>query len=874
MRATAAGLLVSLIATLPAWAPWLDPRLNLLDLNDARNHMHRQYILAWMLEHGVWHPRWAPDLFMGYGYPVLSFYSPGSYYLGALFDRLLGLDTWDAFRAVGLLAALLGTSGAYALGVSVWGRAVAGVITAVALLYAPYAFQLNLFKKGDVPEALGLALLPWLLLALRRLWLAPNPLRAWGWLALAAGAGAGELLAHNISAVLAAVVALVWIGALALGRPAWPALGAVALAGATAAGSTAFFWIPALGETSAVQLERLHEGQLHFENWLVDPSSAVEAQRGPGNRQTQSGLIDTHLLYPHQFLPPPRVSLAQAVQGVIALVAVAWMAWQAARRRALTEPLAVAATLLVLAGACWFLTFSVSLPLWQHVPGLALLQLPSRLLGPLALALAIASAGGVAAIATALESRLRPWGRIAGWGVSAALMVGYAVNGAGDRPLPFTDAPRPEMGRHTLLANESEDRLGMGSTDTREFTPRDVQIAVFNENQAPDRGLWQRLYTEAEWVGGSLYPLEGDLRLLGWRAKPLALSVRLVNDAAQPGRLAIHQLRFPGWRAWIDGRPAEVGAAPYVAGQQASLGFLTVAVPPGEHTLTLSFGPTPLRLAGMGLTLATVMAATAVVAGVSWRRAPHQRHAALSCALAVAVSTGATYLTWRGVRPAFHRFVALPVAAIEPGGGVWRAAHLGAHEAGLVVNVSEAVRAGQARIASPSGSAIGPDRFVDVRQLTVVNQADPLLDIAGVSRRAWLLLHPTSSVEVDVALPAGREVWFHTTIALDPAVWDAPTGDGVRFVAEVLPASGGIAAAGARTETAVVSVERTLNPRARIEDRRWVPLALDLSPWAGQSIRLRLRTDPLEDATFDWGGWGNPVVVVRESARAAPPVMP
>ena len=47
------------------------------------------------------------------------------------------------------------------------------------------------------------------------------------------------------------------------------------------------------------------------------------------------------------------------------------------------------------------------------------------------------------------------------------------------------------------------------------------------------------------WLGGLLLPQAGDLRLVDWRAAPLALSVRVANDAAQPGALGVRQLRFP-----------------------------------------------------------------------------------------------------------------------------------------------------------------------------------------------------------------------------------------------------------------------------------------------------------------------------------------
>ncbi len=38
-------------------------------------------------------------------------------------------------------------------------------------------------------------------------------------------------------------------------------------------------------------------------------------------------------------------------------------------------------------------------------------------------------------------------------------------------------------------------------------------------------------------------------------------------------------------------------------------------------------------------------------------------------------------------------------------------------------------------------------------------------------------------------------------------------------------------------------------------------VVVDLGPWAGQTIRLSLRTDPRQDPSFDWSGWAEPAVV-------------
>ncbi|MGH2352633.1 MAG: hypothetical protein ACRDI2_21210, partial [Chloroflexota bacterium] len=137
------GFLAALLATMPAWLPWTDPHLNLLweeakGVDDAKNHMLRLFLLGWLVEHGVWYPRWVPDLFMGYGYPVFNYYAPGFYYLALLLRAVLRLDVWDGYRAAGVVAALLGAAGTYTLAVALWRRASLGIVAALAVLYGPY----------------------------------------------------------------------------------------------------------------------------------------------------------------------------------------------------------------------------------------------------------------------------------------------------------------------------------------------------------------------------------------------------------------------------------------------------------------------------------------------------------------------------------------------------------------------------------------------------------------------------------------------------------------------------------------------------------------------------------------------------------------
>jgi hypothetical protein len=212
---------------------------------------------------------------------------------------------------------------------------------------------------------------------------------------------------------------------------------------------------------------------------------------------------------------------------------------------------------------------------------------------------------------------------------------------------------------------------------------------------------------------------------------------------------------------------------------------------------------------------------------------------------------------WAGVRalsPAFVRF-----AASDPG-----AADRTGHAIGsLVANLAEATARGQTRVDSPSGARLGAEAFADVRFLTVPDTDDPQRDSAGISRRQWLYLHPPSSVSLEVALPDQPGLQFQAALALDPATWEAPTGDGVRFLVSVVA----LGATGPAAAGEVLDLE--INPRARLEHRRWVPVVADLAPWRGQRVRLTLTTDPRADLTYDWAGWANPVIVTRHTARSA-----
>ncbi len=124
-------------------------------------------------------------------------------------------------------------------------------------------------------------------------------------------------------------------------------------------------------------------------------------------------------------------------------------------------------------------------------------------------------------------------------------------------------------------------------------------------------------------------------------------------------------------------------------------------------------------------------------------------------------------------------------------------------------------------------------------------------DIDG-DRRKVLWVHPPSDVGYSLTLPAGAVL--HTALALQPATWTPEKGDGVRFEIRVQDA-------GQRHTL----LSRYLDPKHNPADRRWEPVTVDLSSFAGRPILLTFATTggPVGNVDFDWAGFGDPTLETR-----------
>jgi hypothetical protein len=119
-----------------------------------------------------------------------------------------------------------------------------------------------------------------------------------------------------------------------------------------------------------------------------------------------------------------------------------------------------------------------------------------------------------------------------------------------------------------------------------------------------------------------------------------------------------------------------------------------------------------------------------------------------------------------------------------------------------------------------------------------------------------LLMHPPAAVTWRLRLSS--PVVLRTAVGLRPEAW-LRSGDGAGFTVSVTD--------GHRREL----FRQRLDPRGHPEDRRWLPVVVDLSPWFGRLIELRLATDvgPGTDPTYDWALWRDPRLVPAGPPQSA-----
>lgn len=509
------------------------------------------------LRSGQLYPRWAPDLYGGYGEPLFVFFAPAIYSVTGLLTATF-LEPVTSLKLVALGGSLLAGAGTYALVHGLTRQADAALLGAVSYLAAPYRLG-DLYERGDFAEFCCIGLLPVVI----ALYLAAageaRPFRA---RALAAGAAlthAAMILTHTILGlwgslfvgliVLVRCVQLYRAGAKQRVLPLLVAL-------ACAPGLAGAYVLPAMGNREHTHTQALIAGFYRPQNHWITLSDLFS---------------DRSYLFARNF------NRVGPLIAVAALVTVAGAALGFKRARPALGWLALSLALVAL-------TLPTGYAVWQpgRLPLVEFIQFPWRLLGPATLFASVALGMGMAA---ATERRLSPRARtslaIAG---SAALLFVFAWPYAYGKPVP-NDFPRaPEAIRQGIHSTTSAD----------EFLPKEVAARP----TSPRRDLVTTsdgAHVAASWSDGSRH----SLSLTAERAGAV---------------VSLAQYAFPGWALHTRSGPAR---ATIEADEQ---GLLRLRLPsPGSYRLDVAYEQPRLAWLGFGLSaLALLILGLSLLRGSSY----------------------------------------------------------------------------------------------------------------------------------------------------------------------------------------------------------------------------------------------------------------
>lgn len=559
------GIFVVLAICLLALWPFIS-RPSLPLETDAELHIFRLAELSRLIRAGELFPRWAPNFYYGYGYPIFNYYAPLTYYLGLGIDFMPVLGPVQAVKALFILGLAGAGIGMYSYVRELWGRP-AGLVSAAAYIYAPYVLFVDPHARGDLAESFSFALFPLALWAMDRLRRRPS---SWNWL-ISITLVSAVVLSHNLMAMVFTTLLAGWvIWQMIIGGIRSPFDHRSNLASwilqfrllnslILGVGVAAFFWLALVLEQDAVNLSSLvgKGGHFDFRNHFLTVRELFSLPQR----------IDWGASEPNFLLSGGLVQLLLGGIGILA-VAVGW-----ARRRSQGWYFVFASAGLVL------MILPVSTFFWEILPLIQFLQFPWRLLGPLAAVLAVLNGIGTDVVVQRVAPRVKF--------LVPAIAVGLIMISS----LALIQVPPwPEDFGATTAARVLQEELSgrwLGTTSTADFVPARVDImpkakgamkeAILN-NQPIDRVNWATLPEDTEVITEYLSPLHFRYHVSG------------NNDFL----LRLFLFDFPGWRGTVDGQAVktEVGRPE---------GFLVVPVPAGEHEVEVEFGQTPARTLAVGI---------------------------------------------------------------------------------------------------------------------------------------------------------------------------------------------------------------------------------------------------------------------------------
>jgi hypothetical protein len=194
--------------------------------------------------------RYSGYLNFQYGYPLFNFAYPLPYYLGLTFV-FLKLGFVGSVKFLFAISVIGSFFSMFLLSNSLWKSKLAGLISAVLYIYAPYRI-VDLFVRGSIGESLSFVLFPLIMLGIKRVYEKKDLTGI-----LFTGTSFALLITtHNIMTVLFGIfIGIIFLIALIQKKTEFILKSLIAFMFAFAL--SAFFWVPAIFEKNLILLSKI-----------------------------------------------------------------------------------------------------------------------------------------------------------------------------------------------------------------------------------------------------------------------------------------------------------------------------------------------------------------------------------------------------------------------------------------------------------------------------------------------------------------------------------------------------------------------------------------------------------------------------------------
>jgi hypothetical protein len=539
--------------------------------HDFDFHLQSWLDAAAHLRHGTLDPSWTSSAAWNAGEPRFLFYPPLSWMLGAVLTLALPVSatpllfTWLALAGAGL--AMYRLARAYA-------SAPASLLAGALYLANPYML-FTAFERTAYGELLAAAWLPLLLLAalqskptivglaipLALLWLSNAP---------AAVIGTYTLLGIALVRLALALRSNQNDNSQTPTPRARYLLTRYAAGGALGLALPAFYLLPAAWERRNVQVAMAIIPNMRFQdNFLFG--------------HTGDGPHD-HVLHTASLL---------AVGLLAATLIVLLSAWLA-NRRPRTSPSPTLPILALLSACIAFLLTSVSSPIWQHVPELAYLQFPWRLLFLL---------GAILALALALALRRLPLtfkSAAAGFVIALAIAAALSTWAISTFRQPCEAADLPTTHARLFLTHH-----GVAPTDEYTPTPADNDVLRWDDPAfwlSPDPAAFApgTVPNPAATIVNYDVPPPLDQTVSGIPPHHLDLNL------AQPETLIVNLRDYPSWQVTRN----SIVLSHHLRRDD---GLLAIALPAGSSDIDIRWHRSWDQTLGDAISLAALLALAALL---------------------------------------------------------------------------------------------------------------------------------------------------------------------------------------------------------------------------------------------------------------------